>query len=151
MKNAKPRMWIWTFVVVELVGLSVDAFWHFLLEPEFEGESVREMARHLATVHLLLYLGVLGLLASTTWALIGRARQSGVGLALPVMVGGAAIQTAGEVWHAYSHLHLRPNPAPEVIGFLGLAAVIAALLLSHGKVEAPSHESAPHHAPPGGI
>jgi len=118
-------------VIVELLGLGVDAVWHGQLHPEFEGTTTRtEMARHLLSVHLLLYLGVLALLVSTLAALIARARAGSVGIAVPVMVAGAAAQTIGEVWHAWSHLEMRPNPAPELMGFVGLAVVVVALLAS---------------------
>jgi fructose-specific phosphotransferase system IIC component len=83
-------------------------------------------------VHLLLYLGVLALLATTLTALIARARAGRVGLATPVMVAGAVAQTTGEIWHAYSHLALRPNPTPELLGFIGLAAGVVALIASRG-------------------
>ena len=126
------RRLIWASVALELVGLGVDALWHGLLHPEFEGTSRGEMARHLLGVHLLLYLGVLALLATTLTALIARARAGRVGLATPVMVAGAVAQTTGEVWHAYSHLALRPNPVPELLGFIGLAAVVVALVASRG-------------------
>ena len=89
------------------------------------------MARHLLGVHLLLYLGVLALLAATLSALIARARAGRVGLATPVMVAGAVAQTTDEVWHAYSHLALRPNPVPELLGFVGRAVVVA-LVASRG-------------------
>jgi len=128
MNATKPIRWVWTFVGVEVAGLAVDALWHGRSHEDLEAASTAEMAAHLATVHLLLYAGVLGLLASAIWLLADRARQSVVGAAAPVMVAGAAVQTAGEAWHAYSHLVLRPNPAPELVGFVGLAAVVAALL-----------------------
>jgi len=126
------RNLIWASVVLELVGLGVDALWHGLLHPEFEGTSRGEMARHLLGVHLLLYLGVLALLAATLSSLIARARDGRVGLAIAAMVAGAVAQTTGEVWHAYSHLALRPNPTPELLGFIGLAAVVVALVASRG-------------------
>ncbi len=46
--------------------------------------------------------------------------------ALAIAFAGAAIQLAGEVWHAYSHLQFRPNPFPELAGFVGLAVAIVA-------------------------
>jgi hypothetical protein len=42
----------------------------------------------------------------------------------------ATVQLAGEVWHAYSHLTFRPNPFPELAGFLGLVAVIGATIVA---------------------
>jgi hypothetical protein len=38
---------IWTSVIVELLGLAVDALWHGLLHPEFEETTRADMARHL--------------------------------------------------------------------------------------------------------
>jgi cytochrome bd-type quinol oxidase subunit 2 len=134
MKRVSTRTLIWACVIVELLGLGLDALWHGLLHPEFEATSVGEMVRHLATVHLILYLGVLGLLVSTVRALVERARESAVGIAVPVMVAGAAVQAIGETWHAYSHLQMRPSPAPELIGFVGLAAVVVALLVSRRQM-----------------
>ena len=130
MARGKIRGLIWTSVIVELLGLAVDAPWHGLLHPEFEGTTRAEMARHLLSVHLLLYVGVVALLVTTLTALVARARGGRVGVATPVMVAGAVAQTTGELWHAYSHLAMRPNPAPELLGFVGLAAVMVALLLS---------------------
>ena len=131
------RRLIWASVIVQLLGLAVDALWHGLLHPEFEGTARAEMARHLLSVHLLLYLGVLALLVSTLMALVARARAGRVGIAVPVMVAGAFAQTIGEAWHAWSHLEMRPNPTPELLGFLGLAAVVVALFLSrHGGTSA---------------
>ena len=44
------RRFMWIFVVVQLVGLGIDAAWHGVrgVEPE----TLSEMVRHLATVHL---------------------------------------------------------------------------------------------------
>lgn len=65
------RRWIWIFVVVQLVGLVVDAAWHGLLSRGVEPESLAEMVSHLATVHLPLYIGVLGLFVTAIWAAAG--------------------------------------------------------------------------------
>src|SRR5262250_2432282 len=137
MASRTIRRLIWASVIVQLLGLAVDALWHGLLHPEFEGTARAEMARHLLRVHLLLYLGVLALLVSTLMALVARARAGRVGIAVPVMVAGALAQTIGEAWHAWSHLEVRPSPIPELLGFLGLAAVVVALFLSrHGGTSA---------------
>ena len=92
--------------------------------------TANEMARHLATVHFPLYVGVLGLLGSTTWALLARITRSKAGVALPFALAGAVAQAVGEGWHAYSHLVLRPNPLPELLGFVGLLTVIVSMLSS---------------------
>jgi hypothetical protein len=126
MKAEAPRFWIWAFVVVQLVGLGVDALWHGLLHPGFEPETFGEMVRHLVTVHLPLYVGVAGLLVSTAWAALAHARRSGISRAPLLAVGGALVQTVGEAWHAYSHLAMRPNPIPELVGFVGLVIAVIA-------------------------
>jgi hypothetical protein len=141
MKSETPRFWIWTFVIVQLVGLAVDGFWHGLLHPGFEPQTFGEMVRHLLKVHLLLYIGVVGLLVCTTWALLAKASQSGITPAPVLAASGAAVQTAGEVWHAYSHLAMRPNPIPEIVGFVGLVlAIIASLASGRGAQHAADRE-----------
>ncbi len=103
----RGRSWVWAAVIVEIIGLSVDAVWHGLIGSEIEPQTRGEMVRHLATVHLVLYVGV-GML----------------------FLAPAAVQLAGEVWHAYSHLQFRPNPFPELAGFVGLAVVIVATIVA---------------------
>jgi len=76
------------------------------------------------------YIGVLGLFATAIWAAADADRRAAAGLALPLVVAGATVQLAGEVWHAYSHLTFRPNPFPELAGFLGLVAVIGATIVA---------------------
>ena len=104
----------------------VDAIWHGLLGSEAEPQTRREMVRHLATVHLVLYAGVVMLFLATAWAV----RHSGGRRALAIAFAGAAIQLAGEVWHAYSHLQFRPSPFPELAGFVGLAVAIVATVVA---------------------
>jgi hypothetical protein len=129
-REQRARSWIWAAIIVEIIGLAVDAVWHGVLSPEVEPRTHGEMVRHLLTVHLVLYVGVVWLVVSTAWALVERARRSGIGVALPVALAGAAVQLGGEAWHAYSHLQLRPSPVPELAGFVGLAVVIAATAVS---------------------
>ena len=130
MKLDTSRFWIWAFVIVQLVGLAVDAFWHWLLHPDFEPQTFGEMVRHLVTVHLLLYIGVAGLLVSTAWVALALARRSGISRVPLLAVGGSVVQTVGEAWHAYSHLAMRPNPLPELVGFVGLVITIIATITS---------------------
>jgi hypothetical protein len=129
-RQQRGRSWIWAAIIVEIIGLAIDAVWHGVLSPEVEPRTHGEMVRHLLAVHLVLYVGVVLLVVSTAWVLVERARRSGTGVALPVALAGAAVQLGGEVWHAYSHLQLRPNPVPELVGFVGLAVVIAATAAS---------------------
>jgi hypothetical protein len=134
MKLETPRFWIWAFVIVQLVGLAVDALWHGLLHPGFEPQTSGEMIGHLVTVHLPLYIGVTGLLISTAWAALAHARRSGISRAPLLAVGGAVVQTVGEAWHAYSHLAMRPNPIPEIVGFAGLVIAVIATFTSGRSV-----------------
>jgi hypothetical protein len=123
--EARGRSRIWAAVIVEIIGLGIDAVWHGLLGAEFEPQTRREMLRHLAIVHLVLYAGVVMLVLAT-----GRAaRHSGGGRGLAVASAGAAVQLAGEVWHAASHLQGQPNPFPELAGFFGLAVAIVATVV----------------------
>jgi hypothetical protein len=124
--GARGRSWIWAAVIVEIIGVSVDAVWHGLLGSEAEPQTRREMVRHLATVHLVLYAGVVMLFLATAWAV----RHSGGRRALAIAFAGAALQLAGEVWHAYSHLQFWPNPFPELAGFVGLAVAIVATVVA---------------------
>ncbi len=64
------RIWIWAALAVQLVSLAFDAVWHGLLNPDFEAVTVDQMVRHLITVYLPLYIGVLSVLVSTAWALV---------------------------------------------------------------------------------
>jgi hypothetical protein len=139
--------WIWAAVIVEIIGLAVDALWHGVLSPDVEPRPHAEMVRHLATVHLVLYVGVAMIFASTVSALVEQARRGDVGIALPVAVVGAAVQLGGEIWHAYSHLRFRPNPLPELAGFVGLAVVIAATLSSARSARGLAMEARAHRGP----
>ena len=87
-----PRKWIWLAVLVYVSGLAYDVVWHGVLGPGFEARTVAEMARHLGTVHLPIYVGVVSVLLTTVWALVTDARQSRVGVALPVACGGAYVR-----------------------------------------------------------
>lgn len=113
-------------MIVEIIGLSTDAVSHGLLGPEVEPQTRGEMARHLLTVHFVLYVGVVMLFLATAWAV----RRSGGGRALRIPLAGVAVQLVGEIWHAYSHLQLQPNPWPEVAGFVGLAVVLVATIVA---------------------
>jgi hypothetical protein len=124
-----PRAWVWLAVVVQIAGLAFDALWHGLLHPEFEATSVPEMVAHLSTVHLPIYLGVLAVLVTTTWALADGLRRGRAGIALPVAFAGALLAATGEAWHAYTHLQLRTHGGPlaAATSALGLVIVIVAV------------------------
>src|SRR5262245_41466591 len=136
-RRITPRVWIAISACIQLSGLALDATWHGLLNPEFEAATLSQMVRHLASVHLLLYIGVVSVLLSTGWALLDQIRRGERGLALPVAFAGAGLSTAGEAWHAYEHLQLRITHSAAIAGstaFLGLVIVVGALLASRHAV-----------------
>ena len=122
----RALMCIWAAVTVEIIGLAIDALWHGLLAAEVEPQTRVEMVRHLASVHLVLYVGVAALFLATAWALVDQVRHGRAGVAPSIAFAGGTIQVTGEVWHAASHLHLQPNPTPELAGFIGLALAMVA-------------------------
>jgi hypothetical protein len=125
-----PRTWIWVAVAIQLLGTVFDFGWH-ALNLDFKAETVGEMVAHLTTVHLPIYLGVVSVLLTTAWALLEQMRRSRTGLALPIAFAGALVATAGEAWHAYSHLQLTTHSGPiaAATAYFGLMVVIAALWL----------------------
>jgi uncharacterized BrkB/YihY/UPF0761 family membrane protein len=132
--------WIWAALAVQLGGLAFDAVWHGLSNPDFEATTVDEMVHHLTTVHLPIYVGVLSVLVTTAWALVDQIRRSKIGVALPVAFAGALVATAGEIWHAYTHLQLSTHSGPiaGITAVFGFIVVVTALWLAtyHGRREA---------------
>jgi hypothetical protein len=61
-------------------------------------------------------------------------RQSRIGVALPVAFVGALVAAAGEGWHAYTHLQLRPHGGAiaGLTALLGFVVVVTALWLAGG-------------------
>jgi FtsH-binding integral membrane protein len=123
---------VWVAVAVQVVGVGFDAVWHGVLNPVFEAATVEEMARHLATVHLPIYVGVTAVFVATGWALVERWWREGPGVALPVAFAGALLALVGEVWHAYTHLQLSTHAGPiaGVTALLGLTTVVVAVWLA---------------------
>lgn len=126
------RSWIWLAIVVQFAGYAFDVLWHGVLRPGAEPRTVDEMMRHLATVHLPLYIGAVGLLVATAAALLRRGRQRTAGVALLVAFGGALLSTAAEAWHAISHLRMDTHMGPVAgsLSFVGLLTVVVAMALS---------------------
>ncbi|HEX9274406.1 MAG TPA: hypothetical protein VGA01_19585 [Candidatus Binatia bacterium] len=58
-------------------------------------------------------------------------RRSKIGVALPVAFAGALVSTAGEIWHAYTHLQLSTHSGPiaGITSFFGFIVVVTALWL----------------------
>ena len=135
MTRNNPRAWIWIFMMVEFVGLTLDALWHGVLHRDFEAGTVGEMARHLTTVHLPLYVGAASVLVATANALVRRIRRSTAGVALPIAFAGAVLSAGAEAWHAWSHLRLDTHGAPiaGILSVVGFLVVVIALSLSSGR------------------
>jgi hypothetical protein len=124
--------------MLQLAGFAFEAVWHGLLRPGSEPMTVREMLLHLGTVHLPLYLGVLGVVITTGWALVER--RSGAALAF---IGGL-LSAVAEAWHASTHLRLmtRGGPIAEGIAMVGFVIVVVAVWLG-GRQERRPRASAP--------
>jgi hypothetical protein len=129
MRDRSVRTWIWVSLALQAAGYVFDAVWHGLLNPGFEPATAAEMLRHLLTVHLPLYVGAASVLASTTVALVGHARRSQGGMALPAAFAGAVISAGAEAWHAASHLRLDTHAGPiaGMLSFVGFLVVLVAL------------------------
>jgi hypothetical protein len=126
------RSWITVMLIVQLVGYIFDALWHGLLRPGAEPQTFNEMVRHLATVHLPLYVGALGVLVTTAMALSPRRmRPADVSLELPLAFAGALLSAAAEAWHAYSHLRMDTHVGPIAgsLSFVGFLVVVAVMWL----------------------
>ena len=130
-RRKRHRTLIWTAVGVQVAGLIVDIIWH-VLHSDFQARTVEQMVVHLGTIHIPIYVGVLCVLLTTAWALIDQARRPPIGAAFPVAFVGALISTAGEAWHAFSHLQLSTHTAPIAgsVSFVGLLIVAAAMWVS---------------------
>jgi hypothetical protein len=131
MRDQAVRRWVWAALTVQLLGYIYDVLWHGLLHPGVEPATVGDMASHLGTVHLPLYVGAAAVLVTTLRALVHRIPRSGAGTALPVAVAGAVLSFAAEAWHAASHLRMDTHSAPvagilSVVGFLLVVGAMGA-------------------------
>jgi hypothetical protein len=117
------RRWIWAALALQLAGLAFDGLWHGVLNPGVEPTTFAEMLVHLGTVHLPLYLGVLGVLITTARALVECRSGSAIAFA------GALLSTAAEAWHASIHLRLstRGGPIAEGVAVVGFVMVVTAV------------------------
>jgi hypothetical protein len=136
MNTQSTRAWIWASLALQFAGYVVDVIWHGLLQPGVEPTTVEEMARHLGTVHLPLYIGAVSVLVSTA-----RAFLRSHGPAVSIAFAGTVLSAGAEAWHAYSHLRLDTHTAPfagilSVIGFL--VAVVAMSLSGRAPATARS-------------
>ena len=101
------------------------------------------MAAHLLTVHLPLYTGVLAVLITTTWTIVGEMRWSRVRAGWWIALGGALLSVVGEAWHAVTLTCGSNRTSGAVAGSLsplGLA-VVAATVWHLGRRAATDGES----------
>ena len=103
-----------------------DAVWHGFVHPGFEPGTRREMAVHLITVHLPLYVGVVSVFVTTAWAFAEEARRSRAGAAWWVAISGALLSVTGEAWHAVTHLQLSAHAGAVAGSLAGLGLVLVA-------------------------
>ena len=117
-------------LVVQCAGYVFDALWHGLLQRGVEPQTFPDMLRHLATVHLPLYVGAFGVLVTTGLALARhRMRPAQSGRSLAIAFGGAVLSATGEGWHAVAHLQMDTGAAPlaGTLSFVGFLIVVAAM------------------------
>jgi hypothetical protein len=132
MDRPSARTWVWVALGVQFAGYLFDALWHGVLRPGVEPQTVADMAWHLATVHLPLYLGSGGVLVTTAMALRQEMKRPLVGAVPWLAVAGAVISLGAELWHAYSHLRLDTHTGPiaGAVSSIGFVIVVAAMWLS---------------------
>jgi len=143
MRTSYAREWVWLCLALQLLGYVIDVLWHGWLRPGVEPATVGEMARHLATVHLVLYVGAVAAVVSLANLVLreraARERASAcTGLALPIALAGATLSASAEAWHAYSHLQMDLSHAPIAgsLSFVGFLTAVVAMSLSSGRRDA---------------
>jgi len=127
---SSTRSWIWAAIIVQGLGYLFDVFWHGVLNPGREPTTVAEMVRHLATVHLPLYLGALLVLVTTARAVARQARHGAPGRAPYAALAGTVLSAGAEAWHAAEHLQLDTHTAPVagILSAVGYLIVVGAML-----------------------
>ena len=145
--TSSTRSWIWAAIIVQGLGYLVDDVWHGVLNPGREPTTVSEMVRHLATVHLPLYVGALLVLVTTVWAVARHVRHGAAGRRPYVLLAGAALSAAAETWHAAEHLRLDTHAAPVagILSAVGYLIVVATMALSGRVGKHPSESPAFRH------
>jgi hypothetical protein len=138
------RSWTWAAIIVQGLGYLFDVLWHGVLSPGREPSTVAEMVRHLATVHLPLYVGALLVLATTAWAVARHVRTGMPGRAPYVALAGAAVSAGAEAWHATEHLQLDTHTAPiaGILSGVGYLVVVGAMLRSGRPGKRPAESPA---------
>jgi hypothetical protein len=138
MRTSYAREWVWLCLALQLLGYVIDVLWHGWLRAGVEPATVGEMARHLATVHLVLYVGAIAVVVSLAMLVVRERSTSSAGIALPIALGAAVLSASGEAWHAYSHLQMDTSHAPIAgsLSFLGFLTAVVAMSQSSGRRDA---------------
>ena len=103
--RAGARPFVWTALGIQGLGVVIEAAWHGALHSDGEEAAGRDVVTHLLSVHAIFFVGVLALLAATGWALMHRGQRAEGVLSMGLAFAGAIIQTAGQAWDVYGHLH----------------------------------------------
>jgi hypothetical protein len=128
----KPLVALWIAVGVVVLGRLVDLQWH-LTHDEFEG--TREQVR----AHLVVWIGVLLVLAVTVVAIRNGIRSPGFRLSLI----GAATYVPVAVWHFIEHANGNdPDVAHVLLGLSDVAIITGAIWATISMRRAQPHEAA---------
>jgi hypothetical protein len=138
MRMAYVREWVWLSLALQLLGYIIDVLWHGWIRAGVEPSTVGEMARHLATVHLVLYVGAAAVVVSLAVLVAQERASSRTGVALPIALAGAVLSASAEAWHAYSHLRMDTSHAPIAgsLSFIGFVTAVVAMSRSSGRRDA---------------
>jgi hypothetical protein len=115
----KPLAALLIAVAVVLVGRLVDLQWH-LTHDEFEGTTEQVRA------HLVVWIGVLLVLAVTVLALRNSVRNPGFRLAL----AGAVLYVPVAVWHFIEHANGSDPELAHVLLLIADVAIFAGAILA---------------------
>ena len=138
MRMAHVREWVWLSLALQLLGYVIDVLWHGWIRAGVEPSTVGQMARHLATVHLVLYAGAAAVVVSLAVLVAQERSRSRPGVALPIALAGAVLSASAEAWHAYSHLRMDTAHAPIAgsLSFIGFVTAVVAMSRSPDRRDA---------------
>src|SRR5262249_42741039 len=123
---------------LQFLGYVIDVLWHGVVFPGAEPRTKGDMVRHLATVHLPLYVGAASVFVSTSTLFLRRLRRSTPGTPLSIAFAGAVVSAGAEAGHAYSHLQLDTHSGPvagtlSIIGFVVVIIAMSVCSRSRGR------------------
>ena len=122
---------MWTALGIQGLGVVIEAAWHGALHSDGEEAAGRDVVTHLLSVHAVFFVGVLALLVGTGWTLMHRGQRSEGVLSMAVAFAGSIVQTAGQAWDIYGHLH-RTTGGPIAWTMIAAGPLIAATALLLG-------------------